>query len=290
MLWKLLLLLLFAFAFGALFFLGNKAAESLSPPTDTGLSAGQRDFLRYLAKQRPALGVTVESDGYFAVHFSDTEELLLRRGLVDELLKLADSSDERQEVFRALATHLDDLRRSQAEALDPDTLRGRLRPMLVDPTAAAQMAETTKPVLRDLPELGLKIGYVIDHPDWVSYVDVDDLDKLKLDRDALHAQAIENLRNDSPPDIARKVLGEKELVRITYLDSYDATRILLLPDQLRDGEAVGACIPDRETLLVFPVPETDDWSRLNDLCAINLSDRLLVSRPIRVTNRGFELR
>jgi len=79
-------------------------------------------------------------------------------------------------------------------------------------------------------------------------------------------------------------------VNFKVLDTYDATRLLLVPSCLQPGEEVAAVIPDRDTLCVTRVPEDGDWSPLVELARIPSSDRLLLDRPARVTSEGFELK
>ena len=46
------------------------------------------------------------------------------------------------------------------------------------------------------------------------------------------------------------------------MDTYDAARVLLLPERLRADEEAAALIPDRDTCVIAPLPADGDWSEL----------------------------
>src|SRR5262249_51190113 len=100
-----------------------------------------------------------------------------------------------------------------------------------------------------------------------------------------------NLAKVFSGDAVRSVFRENALVRIATLDSFDAARLLLVPEHLEDGEAIAAVIPDRDTLALLPVPQDNDWSKIAELAKMPLKpDHLLLNRPVKVTRAGFEVK
>lgn len=72
---------------------------------------------------------------------------------------------------------------------------------------------------------------------------------------------------------------------VRTLDTYDAARLLLVQDHLMPGESVAAIIPDRDTLVLVPLPRDDDWGPLRVLAGRPVREPLY-DRPLRVTFEG----
>jgi uncharacterized protein YtpQ (UPF0354 family) len=130
----------------------------------------------------------------------------------------------------------------------------------------------------------LAVVYVIDSPASATFVNAGHLEELGLDAEALHARALANLRKRSPD--LRAAIDQRALAVLKLQDSFDAARLLLLPDTLRDGEEVAAAIPDRDTLAVSPVPKDGDWSRLEKL-ARTPAGPPLYPHTLRVSRSGI---
>lgn len=164
----------------------------------------------------------------------------------------------------------------------------RLRPRIVPPEFYQTMKRGNSPVARALPELSLWIVYAIDSPHSVSFLFESHLARLGADQDQVHKIAMSNLGTASFRGVIRELLEKRNAVNTRAGDSYDAARLLLLPEYLNEGEQLAACIPDRDTLFVCPVPRGDDWTGMAEIAKIPASDRLILDRPILVTRRGFE--
>jgi hypothetical protein len=78
------------------------------------------------------------------------------------------------------------------------------------------------------------------------------------------------------------------MAAIKMMDSFDAARLLIVPEQLREGEELIALIPDRDTLTLVAVPKDGDWGPLRKLARVPDSEHLLLDRPVRVRRGGFE--
>ena len=87
-----------------------------------------------------------------------------------------------------------------------------------------------------------------------------DLKALGLSQAELSAQAKKNLARTTSVEMLRG--GLTALLAVNTGDSFDAARLLLVPDALRPGEAVAASVPDRDLLILSPVPPGDVWASL----------------------------
>jgi hypothetical protein len=72
-------------------------------------------------------------------------------------------------------------------------------------------------------------------------------------------------------------------------DTFDATRLLLVPEMLNEGEALAIVIPDRDTLGLLPVPADGNWAPIRKLARTPASPYTLLDKPLRATRDGFEV-
>jgi hypothetical protein len=162
----------------------------------------------------------------------------------------------------------------------------RLMPRLF-PSEALHQAPAAGPLpcrRSGLP--GLVIAYVLDSERAVMYLTAKHLEELQLDIEALHVRAMENLRRSFAGARVRHALEQGSVQVVKTGDSFDATRILLVPEHLEAGEELLAVIPDRETL-AFTRIEGADLVGLCKLARIPASPHTLLDRPVRITREGF---
>ena len=162
-------------------------------------------------------------------------------------------------------------------------------PRLVMPEFLSQLPPDSDMPHTPLASLGLEIVYVLNAPNSVMYLTGAHAKDLGLNAAGLHERALANLSANFPAQFVRDVLESDQLPVFKALDSFDAARLLLVPRHLRDGETIVALIPDRDTLFLAPLPQNNDWSGLKQLARTPGSDHLILDRPVKVTNQGFEL-
>lgn len=164
----------------------------------------------------------------------------------------------------------------------------RLLPRLAVTDFAAEAARQGKPLVsRPAGVDGLLIVYVLDSEQAVMYLGEDRLGELGIDAEALHERAMANLRRQPIAAMVRDVVDRQQVTMVRLADSYDATRLLLVPEALGEGEELVAVIPDRETLGLLPVPAENAWPAVRKLARTPASPYRLVDRPLRVTRAGF---
>ncbi len=177
-----------------------------------------------------------------------------------------------------------------SEPLSMETHGDRLMPRLVPGDFRSGLPPGADPPYTAVESLGLEILYVFDAEHSVRYLTKADLDQLGITRDELHERAMGNLRKTLSRESVRSAFEGRKLISIKNLDSYDATRLLLVPEHLEPGEELGAAIPDRDTLILAEVSADSDWRMFEELAQVPTGDKILLRRPVKVTHEGFELR
>jgi hypothetical protein len=175
-------------------------------------------------------------------------------------------------------------------ALDPARDRDKLRPRLVPDAALASMRR--EPGAASLPAwpsgvAGLSAVLVLDRQASVLYVTGDHLQALGLEADEAFAVAKANLAATFDRDAVRKAIRDRQTISVVKCaDTYDAARLLLVPEHLEAGESIAALIPDRDTLVLIAPPEDGDWGPHRRL-ARNAAGDPLWSEPLIVTPQGI---
>ena len=173
--------------------------------------------------------------------------------------------------------------------LDPQQDAGRIMPRLVTREFFAGEPALAGAPNVPLGQTGLYVVYVLDGDPSVVYLTREHLKDLEMNDAELGATAMENLWRTSPFEHLVRDAVEKEMtVSVKQLDTYDAARLLLLPDLLKDGEELFAAAPDRDTLVFTRAPQSGKVEAMEGMLT-PLSDKLLLARVLRVTNRGVEL-
>lgn len=244
----------------------------------------EAEFRELLSRELPELTVQADPEGF----------LLLQRPGEDEPIKMnlprmaarmpeGASAEERQATY---ASWLEALH----QILAPDDVSpawaSKLLVRLVTPDWMVGLPGQRELVARAVPGLGLYAAVVFDFPTSVRYVTHDDLEPLGLSEDHTHERALQNLRERMPADVIRRHFEEQTITSYMAMDSYEAARILVIPELLEPGEAIGVAIPDRDSLVLFPA---DSGAEVGAKLSESESDDRLLSRGVRVTRDGFEL-
>lgn len=253
--------------------------------------AAWRGFVRREARAvlaaRPDVRIVGEGADYFELGIGDSQGTLylgnlyagLAQGPRDEA---AQKAAIREFVENALSTPAEGL-----GALDLERDGERLMPRLFPRDSLRQSPDAGDLPHRESGLPGLVVTYVLDGEKAVMYLTAKHLEELKLDVEALHARAMANLRRTFPGAVVRHAVEKATFQMIKAGDSFDATRLLLVPEQLEPGESLVALIPDRETLALTPAGEKD-LDGLRKLAKTPASPYTLLDRPVRVTRDGFE--
>ena len=143
---------------------------------------------------------------------------------------------------------------------------------------------------RTLGAMPLVVVYVIDLPESVAFVNDETALKLQMTEAEMYDRGLRNL---DPEGVFGKKVEQFESGQIAVVktgDSYDAARLLLVPQSMDPNMTICAAIPDRDTL-VMAVMDTDSvFESVDQMAKIPGSDRLIYDQAIEVTSTGFSIR
>ncbi len=243
----------------------------------------------YLAEHAPELEVEVSGERELTIRQrgSGAAGTLYLNNLLTEAARLENEDTEGRELlYRTLLGTI----REGASALELDAERdlARLRPRLLTAldieNFEAQIESPVPAVSFGVP--GLFAVSVLDSENSVVHLRRDDLAKLGLTSDEALEIAKDNFRDTLPAEIVHRTLEQGATTVVKNMDTYDAARLLLVPDLLASDQRIVALVPDRDTLALAPVPADGDWTSLRRL-AKNAAGEPLWTRPILVQSTGF---
>jgi hypothetical protein len=248
----------------------------------------RRDFLAYLEAERPELQVDdVDSERIIV----STEEGGHGSLYLDRLYSASTSIklEDKESLRELFAQYADTIAEGQqALSVDAERDRGRIYPRIVRRDwaleAARQVGSDPLPFVPLGPD-GLDVVFVLDSENSVAYLQSEQLADLGMSPEEAFELAVANLGKSFRPEAVRPIVEEGSMSVVKSEDTYDAARLLLIPDSLQEGESVAALIPDRDTLVLTPVPDDGDWRSLTKLAKSADGDPLWME-PLVVTPHG----
>ena len=250
------------------------------------------EFLAYLEEHRPGVEVGEISIAFARVRFGQGEDWVTVNFI--ELYQSAAqlrsiNPKDREPLYEAAAGMLGGARTNLAVASPEDS--ARLMPRLVTRDFFDVPPEKSRVphVPFGEPGLLLYIVYLLEGSQTAVYVTREHQIQMHLTDVELIQLAMENLRARSPSmgESVRRALDQKASVWVKHFDGYDAARILLVPEHLKEGEVLIAAIPDRETLVLSVPPETG-LEALSPLL-LTVSEKRVYGFLLEVTEEGVTL-
>lgn len=256
----------------------------------------RKKMIAFLCEKHPEVEVVKECEHFLSVRLSDgVEGQMFLHNVYSELVKLkVDDLDGHRIVFEhCLSPMIEELRIANAP-LSFMTHGSRLFPRIVNEATRKQLESLDTTAEKVLPSCTLEgtplhVVYVLDSPGAVRYLTHHDLQELAVSISSLHDQTLQNLSKIFPQEMVRKVVEEQVTVSLKTLDTYDASRLLLVREYLNPGESLVALIPDRDTLTLCPWPANGDCSEFRKLAKIPFSDKLIFDGVLRVTASNIEV-
>ena len=246
-------------------------------------------FLAYLAEEHPELEVGEVTSNSVVITTEDGGEgtLFLDRLYSESQPIEIEDEDAYRELFSRFAGTI--LEGQEALSVDRERDRDRVFPRIVHgdwpEEAAKQVGSDPIPSL-PLGPAGLAVVFVLDNEHSVAYLQSEQLADLGVSPEEALDLAVGNLGQTFQPAAIRPVLDESAMSVVKSEDTYDAARLLLIPGALQDGESIAALIPDRDTLVLVPVPDDGDWASLAKL-AKSADGEPLWTEPLLVTSEGI---
>ena len=177
------------------------------------------------------------------------------------------------------------------DGLDAEAERPNVLPRLMHDGGVSQLRRAIEASGQRLPVLptgapGLSIVFVLDREAAVAYLTEDLLGKLGLTPEQALALARTNLAKRFSRDVVRQAVTGGAFNVVKSGDTFDAARLLLVPEYLEAGESLAAVVPDRDTLVLTAPPADGDWTRLRSIAGAADGDPLY-AEPIVVTPAGI---
>jgi uncharacterized protein YtpQ (UPF0354 family) len=253
--------------------------------------AVRKQVIDELREHHPEIALLREAEAAIELRFSDgTSGTLGLENLYSGLAMGPREPEAQRDSIRTFVTGALSGLLEGRQPLSLATHGDRLMPRLADAGFVSEAASQGKPLVHRPTSLpGLVTLYVLDGAQSVMYLGEERLGELELDAEALHQRALANLGRKPIAEIVRGVVERQQVAMVKLGDSYDAARLLLVPDALADGEELVAIVPDRETLGLLPVPSDEAWATVRKLARTPASPYRLLDRPLRVTRAGFVL-
>jgi hypothetical protein len=248
------------------------------------------DYIRFLAEAHPQLAVLKQREKYLLIRSAQTgtAQIFLRKLYLAIAYLEPDTPEKRRELYEHFTGPLFELGDGMGDLTLEEHGR-RLFPRLVKPEFLAGIEVKSKLLHIPLGNTGLHVVYVLELDKSVVFLNDKHRRGMGLGLEELHDRALENLQRRFSKDVVREVIVKKTFPVIKAHDTYDAARLLLVPRYLEEGEAIAAAIPDRDSLLLAPLPDGGDWTALRKLARTPAGEHVLLDKPLKVTCQGFEV-
>ncbi len=244
-----------------------------------------RSEVRAALLERDGVAVVREGEDAFEIRIGEASGTLYLGNLFAGLAASPRDEAAQKEMIREFVAGALSSPAGGLEGLDLERDGDHLMPRLFPRDSLAQAPGGGLLPHRESGLPGLVVTYVLDSEKAVMYLTAKHLEELKLDVEALHDRAMANLRRTFAGAVVRHAVEKGSFQMVKAGDSFDATRLLLVPEHL---EEVIAVVPDRETLALVRA-EGADLDGLRKLARARASPYTLMDRPVRVKRDGFEL-
>jgi len=209
--------------------------------------------------------------------------IMLRRVYAAAATSTDQTADGRRPLIEPFAdlSLMDDM-----EDVRLETHGDKIFPRIVNDAMLKDLSHMHVTPSEPLGDTGLHIVCVIDGAKHVAYLTQSMLDELATDFTTIKQLALGNLAKRFDYSQVRAAVMKKEVMLIESGDSYDAARLLLVPQHMIPGETLAAMIPDRDTLVLSPLPPNGNWKPFEQLARSPRTDRVICNRPLKVTAQG----
>jgi hypothetical protein len=242
------------------------------------------ECVSYLAKEFPQVAV-ISRD-------ADALRLQLTNGAYHQVFldriysAIADldgpNSNRRHEIYKNFFQVLND-RIPDEISWEMDAVRIRPRVVSLETLQAMQRQIGMELPKSPLHQTGLWVLYVLDSEHSVAFVTEPMRNKLGISKGQLHQRALDNLATTFD---VRKFIAELEagsMVRVMTLDSYDASRLLLLPEHVPEGVRLAVAVPDRDLMFVLRAEDDSAFEVMSQIAKLP-SERPIHDGALEVTN------
>jgi hypothetical protein len=250
----------------------------------------------FLREKHPDFAVVGERQGNLLVRHPDGAERVWEMvdvyTAVARLPGMGADATARRGIYAQAVEQLLHPAPDPSQPLSLATHGGRIKPQLVTAEFYKQAAPPSGAPHSAIPGLSdLLAVYVLDLPGGPRYLNENDCGTLGIDVTEMHRLALDHLRRDFPRQMVTDVAAGGNPSAIQFQDTFNAVRLLLIPELLEGDQELIALIPHRDMLLLLPASIRNEPDKLKQAAeTLKCADHPpLLERPIRVTRRGFEI-
>lgn len=260
-----------------------------------GMCRTVRDELTELLKtRRPDLEVVGEPQGNLVLRSGEAErvwELVDVYVSVARLPGMGRDPAARATVYESALAALEMGEAGADQPLERARHGERIKPQLVTPQTLADFPPEAGILQTPLAGLGLVVVYVLDLPSRMRLLTEQDRNDLGLSLPELHRLALDNLARGFPEEVLVGPREQETGSALQLSDPFNATRVLLIPSRLREGEELIALLPHGDLLVLLPGSATQDEARLQQgMQMLECQEHPpLLNRPVRVSRAGLAL-
>jgi len=253
------------------------------------------ELVQVLKDKYPEIEVAWSQQGNLMVQSKTTGARMLDMAdvyvAVGRLPGMGRDPEARARVYQSYAQALSPPALNTIRPLSLTTHGDQIRPQLVKPEFLRQFSADAGLLHTSLPGLGLETVYVLDLPQGRPYLAEQDRIDLGLDAARVHRRALDNLRKDFPAQMIAEPVARESASAVQFGDTFDAARLLVIPEFLQAGQELVALIPHRDVLLLLPATIAKDQNKMRQGMQVlqECKDHQpLLDRPVRVTQNGIE--
>jgi hypothetical protein len=252
------------------------------------------ELTEYLKAEYPEVQVVGEQQGNLVLRMADGGERVFEMAdvytAVAQLPGMGQDPAARTRIYQQAAAALLPAPPASSRPLAPATHGSRIKPQLVRPETVTPSEPGPGVLQTPVPGLELVVVYVLDLPGDSRHLTEQDRAELGTEVAEIHRLALDNLRKDFPRQMVTDAVAGESGTAIQFGDSFDATRLLLVPECLQTGEELAALVPHRDMLVLLPAAFLQDHEKLREAVGLLDCDHPpLLGRPVHVTPDGFNL-
>lgn len=262
------------------------------PTKHISIGTMRRELAEYLVEAFPDFEVSEQRDDSLVVVGPGGGEHQLFFGNMYTAVNALDENtiENRREVYASFTRAMN----STESLIDSpaERLATKLMPRIIHMDQLRGMMSQIDLAIphRTLGAMPLVVVYVIDLPESVAFVNTETAGKLEMTEPEMHDRSLKNLDPDGVfhRNIQEFKAGHVAVVKTS--DTYDAARLLLVPNAMSEEITICAAIPDRDTLVLAVMEDDTVFDMVDQMAKIPGSDRLIYDQAIEVRTSGFSIR
>jgi len=249
-------------------------------------TAARKEYIKYIKMNNPNIEIVLETEMMLKIKLGSKEIDHNLYNFYNVLARVKDKSPKgKQDIYDQTYNVLLDVLLKDDHFFKNS--QDNVLPRILSESTLSQIANYETICYKKLDAIGLVVVYVIDSPNSVIYVTTQILEDINLKEEDLYGIALANLDKNFPQEVVRMTLEKNKMNIISFSDTYDAARLLLLPKYIPEGSQLIAQIPDRDMLILIPYKE--DFNNTKPETIGKTNENPILSASLLVSRAGFKI-